>query len=234
MERLHNWAIGAVGVMAAAILTSLVAVRWRAWVALLIAVAALLMLLAIRIRLWQVRPRLFVGEPLPETLAFTNPGCIPEQGRIIYLHAWNKPHRGVEAIESLWLTLRFTDESTGRILQNNVFARWSFLPYPESLGETRLAKTVRIPGDESAFSFDIASLFHDSDEMFALCDSCRFWGFRRFALGSGPVLIDIDAKGATAGPHIDQSFRWRLSLVESDLHLEPIGTDKPKPRRFRP
>ena len=69
-ERLHQWAIGAFAVAAAALFTALGTERWRAWVALGLAALFLLQRWFCFSRPGRHGPRLIFGEPSIDLRAF--------------------------------------------------------------------------------------------------------------------------------------------------------------------
>ena len=217
MERLHNWAIAMAGVMVASFLTALVAQGWRAWTALAIGLVALIALAMLVSSLWLREPRLFIDSPDVEPV--TIPGWLGDQ-KYVYLKARNDPRLGMEAIEHIFVTLRFTREKTGEIVYDEVLARWSHLPQlkSEDLAAMHIARPVRIPGDKSIYRIEVA-IHPDQDQMYVINDESPLRGYKLRPLGCDPLLVDVRARCATSGRHIDKTFRFRLS---PGLTMEPL------------
>jgi hypothetical protein len=224
MERLHNWTIGAAGVMFAALFTALVAVRWKAWMAFGIAIVAIIALGVLVAWLLLARPRLSIDNGKTEGRAFGKP---PAPGIRAILHASNKPRLGAESIDHLRLILRFIDESTGRVLFSDLPGWWSSLMHRETVSydQAIMAQPMRLPADDYAESFNVAVIFQGEEEIYALCEECQLKGSYRIApLGPGPVILEVHARGTTSTVRIEQTKRFRLARNTdgNDLTLEPL------------
>lgn len=230
MERLHSWAIGVAGVMFAALFTALVAVRWKAWMAFGIAIVALVALGALVAWLRLARPRLTIGNGKTEGRAFGKP---PEPGKRAILHASNKPRLGAEPFDHLRVILRFIDESTERVLRSDVPGWWSSLMHRETVSHDRaiMAQPIRLPADDYAESFNVAVIFQDSDEIYALCEECQLrTNYKMASLGSGPVIVEVEARGTSSTARIEQTYTFRLARTPdgNDLTLEPLQPTTPE------
>ena len=119
--------------------------------------------------------------------------------------------------------MQFADEDNHNLC-GNVYARWSGKAQIRNYPEASEPRTHELRGDSSRYRLDVAFLWPEDGEIYVINEENQFEGWLMRPLGHGPVLVDVRARGSTAGPPIDQSARFRMSKTNDgmDLVLEPL------------
>jgi hypothetical protein len=195
-------------------------------------VALVLAILALAVQIMRERPRLVVGQPSVEPVAITTL-VVDERSRganlapvagppaallIAYLQVWNEPKQGSRTAEMVSLRLRFM---RGENVVREFPARWSPTLQPAGHESTQNPHEEDLAADGARHKFDVAAILPGERQCYAVNDRSRFLGWKAYPLGTGPVTVEVIAKGSNART----TSRWVLTHDGKTLCLVSKGTD---------
>lgn len=264
--RKHVWAIASVGgaVVTAVLLTLLFsdptptgATHAAEVILIILGVSFTIAALWLSVLALQEVPRLYLGEPLMETLQIQpKDGAIPSVGftvepqvpsealvtatpaaetgpafELAYLHVFNRPKKGAKRAKGVFVRLDFRDATDGTPVQS-VWAQWSLGPAGSGDDATQVAPQVDIPAHGSGIRLDVVRRLPDAAASHATAGSSRFVGWTAVPLGAGPLLVRVIARGADAKT-VSAWFEVSHDETESTLRLVPVGPPSWR-RRLKP
>lgn len=219
-----------------------------------IGIAGVLMAMILLISIRRERPRLTVDRPAIEPVEYRVSGGTsasisaqtttstasvwpprPSKQRVQkyfqegYLHIHNNPksRSGERYAKDVAITLRYL--RSGDLL-HEISARWSDNDQDAGYEVTQVPHQRTLAPNGVRHKIDIAAMFSDDDNLYAVDDSVRFHGWKKYPLGVGPVTVEVEARGS----RVRTTSQWILGKDDSgtSMRLSPAKLPGPIGRFF--